>query len=162
MTRYQELINQLQVEDVEKAEILQDEIDIIIHKLKFLPRDNFPKTIVLDQANAFEPLSDDLLAEKINIAGGRLITSLDEGAELIIIKQADEALYGELPTLLSSTIIKSSYASKADRVYIISSTDFHTSDEHYLADVEILAEILQPKYFVYGRDGQDWVKFSIA
>ena len=162
MTRYQELINHLRVEDVEKAEFLQDEIDIIIHKLKFLPRDNFPKTIVLDQANAFEPIFNDLLAEKINIAGGRLITSFEDGVELIIIKQSDDALYSELPALLSTETIRNSFAIKADKVFIIQDAAFNSSDETYLADLEMLAEILQPKYFVYGRDGQDWVKFSIA
>ena len=162
MTRYQELINQLQAIDAEKAEFLQEEIDIMIHKLKFLSKDNFPKTIILDQSQSFQPLFNDLLAEKINIAGGILQADFTEGADIIIIKQAHEGLYSELPTLLSAETLQSINAIKQDKVFIIQNPQFNSSDDSYLADVEILAEIIQSKYFFYGRDGEDWVKFSIA
>lgn len=162
MTRYQELINQLQVQNAEQAEYLQEEVDIIIHKLKFLDRANFPKTLIIDQAQEFAPVYTDLLAEKVTLAGGKLMDNYEEGADVIIILQANEALYSELPEWLNREQLTSVQAIQQDKVYIIQNTSFNKADESYLADLEILAEIIQSKYFFYGRDGQDWVKFSIA
>lgn len=161
MTKYQEIISNLKQIDTAKAEYLEEEIDIIIHKLKFLTADNFPKTVVLDQEDNFSPLSSSVLAEKIKIAGGRYSSNLEEGADCIIILQSNESLYGQLAEVLDSVFIKSSGAYQNNNIYIIQEGDFNSGDDTFLKDTEILAEILQPKYFVYGHDGTGWVKFDV-
>ena len=162
MTRYQELINQLEIHNAEHAEYLKEELDIIIHKLKFLDRANFPKTLIVDQEKRFSPVYTDILAEKIKIAGGQLVEDLSQGVDIILVLQQNDTLYSELPQWLHSEELISTQAIKQDKVFILQQSSFNISDESYLADVEILAEIQQSKYFFYGRDGQDWAKFSIS
>ncbi|HLS38559.1 MAG TPA: hypothetical protein VK023_09830, partial [Sphingobacterium bovisgrunnientis] len=118
MTKYQEIISNLKQIDTAKAEYLEEEIDIIIHKLKFLTADNLPKTVVLDQEDNFSPLSSSVLAEKIKIAGGRYSSNLEEGADCIIILQSNESLYGQLAEVLDSVVIKSSGAYQNNNIYI--------------------------------------------
>ncbi len=162
MTRYQELINQLAIDNPDQAEYLKEEIDIIIHKLKFLDKTNFPKTLIVSQVTGFSPVYSDLLEEKINIAGGQLVADFSQGVDTILVLQDNEKLYNDLPQWLQADQVTSLQAIKQDKVYIVHQSSFNQNDESYLKDLEILAEILQSKYFFYGRDGQDWVKFSIA
>lgn len=161
MTKYQEIISNLKLVDPAKAEYLEEEIDIIIHKLKFLTDDNFPKTVVLDQEHNFDPVESSVLAEKIKIAGGKYTANLEENPDCIIILQSNESLYGQLAEILNSNMLKASSAFQNNNIYIIQESYFNSTDENYLKDTEILAEILQHKYFVYGHDGTAWVKFEV-
>lgn len=158
----EDLLNNWKQNAVEKAEYLEEEINILIHKLKFLPQESLPTVLILDQRNGFDPLGDTVLEEKVKIAGGVLTTDLTSNPHIILIKQEDESLYSTLPLLLHQKEIQDTNAYKHNSIFIIQNHTFHTMQEQYLEDVEILAETLQPKYFFYGRDGQDWVKFDVA
>lgn len=161
MAKYEELIEELKSVNPEEAARLEEEIDIIIHKLKFLPVESFSNVILLNQQEGFEPYTSTAIAEKVKIAGGSLIDSLDSNPDKIIIIQQDESLYSTLPLLLNQPEIIHSKAFANNAIYIIHRSEFDKKDTDYLSDTEILAEILQPKYFFYGRDGIDWVKFEI-
>jgi iron complex transport system substrate-binding protein len=161
MIKYEEIISRLKHSDSSKAEYLEEEIDIIIHKLKFLTEDSLPKAIILDQDQNFQPTDSEILAEKIKIAGGRYIDSLEQNPDCIVILQRAENLYGQLPELLDNTQLKNTSAFQNNNLFIIQDATFNQSDETYLQDTEILAEIFQPKYFVYGHDGAAWVKFDV-
>lgn len=161
MTKYQEIISSLQNSDPAKAEYFEEEINIIIHKLKFLTADNFPKTIVLDQQQHFHPLTSSSLAEKVKIAGGRWITEWVDNPDCIIIVQSNESLYGQLADFLTNPNVTATNAYQLNNIYIIQNINFDENDSTYLRDTEILAEILQPKYFIYGHDGSSWVKFDV-
>ncbi|MGN0002773.1 MAG: ABC transporter substrate-binding protein [Sphingobacterium composti] len=161
MTKYEELISSLKQIDTAKAEYLEEEIDIIIHKLKFLTEESLPKAIIVDQNRDFQPMDSEILAEKINIAGGRFISSLDQNPDCIVILQRSENLYGQLSELLNNIEIINTSAFQNNNLFIIQEASFNQSDDNYLKDTEILAEIFQPKYFFYGHDGSAWVKFEI-
>lgn len=161
MTKYQEIISSLQQIDPAKAEYLEEEINIIIHKLKFLTEDNFPKTIVLDQQNNFQPFHSAILEEKVKIAGGRYIKAWIDNPDCIIIVQSNESLYGQLADFLNNPIVTTTQAYQLNNIYIIQNIDFGADDQTYLRDTEVLAEILQPKYFIYGHDGTAWVKLDV-
>jgi len=161
MTQYEKLIEELKSVNPEEAASLEEEIDIIVHKLKFLPIESFSNVVLLDQQKNFEPYTSSTIAEKVKIAGGNLISNLDSNADKIIIVQQDDSLYNILPSLLRQPEIRDSKAFTDNAIYIIYRSNFDKDDINYLSDTEILAEILQPKYFFYGRDGIDWVKFEI-
>lgn len=161
MTKYQEIISSLQNADPAKAEYFEEEINIIIHKLKFLTADNFPKTIVLDQQQHFHPLTSSSLVEKVKIAGGRWITEWVDNPDCIIIVQSNESLYGQLADFLTNPNVTATNAYQLNNIYIIQNINFDENDSTYLRDTEVLAEILQPKYFIYGHDGSSWVKFDV-
>lgn len=69
MTYYEELLGYLKSEDREKAGFLEEEINIMIHKLKFLPTESFPGVIILSQKNNFKAVTSESLREKVTLAG---------------------------------------------------------------------------------------------
>lgn len=162
MTKYEELIANLRSFSPEKAEIMEEEIDVIIHKLKFLPADSFPNVAILDQKDNFAPIHHPVLAEKVKLAGGNLSANLAEDPQVIIVIQSNSDLYTVLPSYLADLKAQKTRALLENKVFIIQNNDFQNQDEEYVRDTEILAEIIQPKYFFFGHDGEDWVKFDFA
>lgn len=161
MTKYEEIIAHLRLSSPEKAELMEEEIDIIIHKLKFLPADSFPTLIVLNEKGNFEPTYNELLAEKVKISGGRLTNSFTDNPSIIVILQSSAALYQVLPDYLATLKAEKIRALLENKVYIIPEEHLQDVNARYLRDIEILAEILQPKYLFFGRDAEDWVKFEL-
>ncbi len=162
MTKYDELLAYLTLEDNEKAELFEEEINIMIHKLKFLPEENFPSVVFLDQKNNFEPLFSESLHEKVTLAGAKLTIDIQAKPHIVVILQSDDSLYSHLPDVLQQDWLQHSIAYLNNRIYIIENTDFDTDLHKYLKESEILAEILQPKYFYFGHEGNGWIKFDIA
>ena len=160
MTKYNELLALLTTEDHQHAESLQEEINIMIHKLKFLPAENFPTVVFLSQKDNFEPFSSESLREKVALAGAKLITDLQEKPHIVVVMQHDESLYSHMPDLLQQSWLQHAVAYLNNRIYIIESTDFDTDLRQYLKESEMLAEILQPKYFYFGHEGNGWIKFD--
>src|SRR5690606_310188 len=139
MTKYQEIIADLKVVDSSQAERMEEEIDIMLHKLKFLPRENFPKTVLLDQSSAFNPIVSRLLEEKVKISGGQYITDLKDNAQVIILIQETEKLYAEISSLLQEELIKSSDAYTNNRIYIIHNKTFNQDDVDAVVGIGITA-----------------------
>lgn len=159
MTKYEDILANLKQIDIQQAEMMEEEIDIMIHKLKFLPQESFPKVIILDQKTDLKPIYSLVLAEKIKIAGGVLVNELVENPSFILILETGDNLYSLLPEFLSN-INKETLAIKNNQIYLIQSTDFDQDDSTYLRDLEVIADIIQPKFFYFGRDGKDWYKFD--
>lgn len=160
MTTYEEIITRLNKTDQAEAERWEEQIDIITHKLKFLPTEAIPKVCIIDQGNNFRAIDSSQLKEKVKIAGGIPNDDLHENTEILIIRQRDESLYSLIPEL-----IEQHQAVKAivnNKIYIIQSELFEQTDASFLLDLEILAEIIQPKYFVFGRSGDHWIKFELV
>ncbi len=159
MTKYKEIIATLKKKDDVLAEHWEEEIDTIIHKLKFLTSDALPSVCILDQNNDFQAIYSEELQEKVKIAGGTLSNNLHADTAIFIILQRDESLYSEIPTFIN--LHSGSKAVTNNNIYIVQTNQFDDSEENYLQDVEILAEIIQPKYFIFGRNGSDWIKFDL-
>lgn len=160
MTRYKEIIAGIREKDSALAEYWEEGIDIIIHKLKFLSPEAIPSVCIIDQGHDLQVINSPDLQEKVKIAGGTLATDVNDHVAIFIIIQRDESLYGAIPSFLKShSDIK---AVRDNKIYIIQTSLFDISDRNYLQDIEILAEIIQPKYFVFGRDGEDWIKFELG
>ena len=164
MAKYDELLTLLGKENAEKAESLREEIDIMIHKLKFLPAENFPAVMILSQKDNLNPSSSENLREKVTLAGGILTTDLiDEKPDVIIILQHDDSLYSDLPQLLQEKWLQESNAYLNNRIYILEGEIDDDNDIcSYLRGSEVLAEILQPKYFYFGHEGTNWNKFDVV
>lgn len=160
MTTYEEIIARIKNVDQAEAERWEEQIDIITHKLKFLPTESIPTVCVLDQSNDFRAVNSPQLKEKVRIAGGIPTDDVDENTEILIIRQADESLYSLIPGLIEQ--YQTAKAITNNKIYIIQSELFEQTDTSYLLDLEILAEILQPKYFVFGRSSEHWIKFELV
>jgi iron complex transport system substrate-binding protein len=146
---------------VELVEKIEDETSILIHKLKFISATDRPKVLVLDQIQPLEINRSAYLQEAIKIAGGIPVTAENEADKIIVIGQGEQTFI-QIPQLLNTAAIASSKAIELDQVFIMTSEQFaQIPGYNYLSELESLAEILQPKYFVYGHEGNVWLQFQL-
>ncbi|CAM3731754.1 ABC transporter substrate-binding protein [Sphingobacterium prati] len=145
----------------ELIEKIEDETDILIHKLKFITASDRPKVLVLDQIDPLKINESAYLQESIKIAGG-IPTIVANEADKIILIDSDQNVFSRVPLLLNDSAIAQSKAIELDQLFIITKPNFATIPGYdYLIELESLAEILQPKYFVYGHEGKDWLQFQL-
>ncbi|WP_392469641.1 hypothetical protein ACF3OC_14820 [Sphingobacterium cellulitidis] len=160
LKHYSAISNDLQKSNPEKFELLEEELNIIIHKLKFIAIENRPMVEIIDLST---PATDPTYIEELSeIAGAQNnpLVKEAENIEILIFINDNPAFLGKLPELLNNQY--SDYkAVKNNNVFIIQKADFAKNKENYLLDTEIFAEIIQSKYFVYGHEGQYWIKFDL-
>lgn len=162
-SEYQKLLQTLKDTDTAAYERLEEEIDIVYHKLKFIPAESRPRVTLISNIRDLSQDFSSLTKEALEIAGGSWQSSLGIlEAEKIIVVQQDALLYTDLPVVLEEPTIAQSPAITNNELYIIQQDVFDgASPEAFLRQVEIFAEIIQSKYFIYGHDGQDWVQFDL-
>jgi iron complex transport system substrate-binding protein len=146
----------------------QERIDIIHHKLKFIEiKPTVACIINLDPLL----LAGDDKAELIGIAGGVSITGnaetlLELNPDVIILMPADNNVaqsMSEIDQLLQLPGFADLKAIKSNRFYIADASQYFNNDdaENVVDSVELLAEIIYPKQFIFGHEGQGWIKFSV-
>ena len=146
---------------IELAEELQERIDLIKHKLKFIEQK--PNVACVTQ---LEPLTfaGDNLAQLLSIAGGENST-LDANPDIIIVMPDDYAIeqtIKEIGTLMQLPNFVDLKAVKNNRLYIADgSQDVTTNQQASVEQLENLAEMINPKQFIFGNEGESWVKFSL-
>ena len=152
---------------MELTEELQERIDLISHKLKFVEQRPMVACVT-----ALDPirLGNDDLAKKISLAGGTSISGdaeimLELNPDVIILKPEgytmDQAManVNELLQLPGFTDLK---AVKSNRFYIVDGDRFlENNAENFVDAVELLAEITYPKQFIFGHEGRGWIKFTV-
>ncbi|MFD2148003.1 ABC transporter substrate-binding protein [Mucilaginibacter antarcticus] len=148
-------------------EELQERIDIINHKLKFT--DAKPMVACIVALNPLQ-LATDELAEQITRAGGISIagdadTMLQLNPDVIILKPQGYSIEQTISTVASLFDLDGFAdlkAVKSNRFYIVDGDQaFKSNEETYVDAVELLAEIIYPKQFIFGHEGEGWVKFSL-
>lgn len=142
-------------------EILDDEVHIIIHKLKFITASDRPKVVVLDGLNPTVINTSNYLQECLTIAGGIPTNNIAEADKVIIIND-EELTIAQIPNLLSDSNWYDTNAIKLNQVFLINKEKFgKIPGKNYCLELETLAEILQPKYFFYGLEGTTWIQFQL-
>lgn len=146
------------------AENLEERINIISHKLKFIADENKPKVTFFRDVSPTVMAEDGYLANLVQIAGGIHQTGVsaeESNPDLLIIfneKPISQLLTG-LPRALSSWSQTDAVAN--NRIYIIHHPGYLRQPSALVADdTEILAEIFYPKYFVFGRNEDVWMNFE--
>ena len=146
---------------IELAEELQERIDLIKHKLKFIEQK--PAVACITQ---LQPLTfaDHNLAQLISIAGGETLT-LDGNPDIIIVMPKEytiEQTIKEIGSLMQLPTFADLKAVKNNRVYIADGNqNIATNTEITVQQLENLAEMINPKQFIFGNEGEAWVKFSL-
>ena len=143
------------------TEELQERVDIIKHKLKFIEQKPAVACIV-DLENI--ALADSTIAQLVSIAGGAADAQLLD-PDIIIIMPAgaaiEETIKG-IDQLFQLPGFADLKAVKNNRLYITDGQRYFNNDEALLVDeIEILAEIINPKQFIFGYEGNAWIKFSL-
>ncbi|TCC86642.1 hypothetical protein EZ428_23320 [Pedobacter frigiditerrae] len=150
MSFLNELINS------ENDEILREElherVDIVTHKIKFMEK---VPVICLNAANEIHAGLNHL----IELAGGELVpVALD--AKVVIYAEYQSGI-GDLLGKVVDAISPQWPAVTYNHVYIL-------DDSHVIAklaadqvtDLEDIAEMLHPGFFVFGNEGKNWINFS--
>lgn len=143
-----------------------ERLEIIIHKLKFIPAEHRAQVTYLQAITPVSITADDYLDRLIRIAGG--IPTTDPSAAdfnpnvlIVISDRSVGQLLSDLPEALSTTFWSETDAVRNHNVYVVHHPQYlRHSGNHPADDAEILAEIINPGYFVYGREGDAWMRFT--
>lgn len=144
--------------DTISPEEMQDRLDLIEHKLKFVQQKPLVAVVV-----DFGPLKTDNkeLAGAIEKAGAEMATDISL-AEIILIYQkglAMSSLMANVSIAVHQQDMQKILAVKNNRVYLLDPEKI--VEKGNLELIESLAEIIQPKQFVFGYEGDLWVQFAV-
>jgi iron complex transport system substrate-binding protein len=157
-------------------EDLNERVNIVRHKLKFI--DNKPTLACIEW---LEPMmvSGNWVPELVDIAGG--ISLLAEAGqhspfiqwvdiqlqdpEVIIVMPCGfsiERTLREIDILLQLPGFSELQAVKNNRLYVADGNQYFNRPGPRIVDsIEILAEIIHPKQFIFGYEGNGWIRFSL-
>lgn len=157
-------------------EDLNERVNIVRHKLKFI--DNKPTVACIEW---IEPMmvSGNWVPELVDIAGG--ISLLAEAGqhspfiqwvdiqlqdpEIIVVMPCGfsiERTLREIDILLQLPGFSELKAVKNNRLYIADGNQYFNRPGPRIVDsIEILAEVIHPKQFIFGYEGNGWIRFSL-
>jgi len=153
-------------------EDLQERVDIIRHKLKFT--ETRPTVLCVEQLEPMK-VSGTQIAELTGIAGGipALLPSsaiswsdVTENDPDIIVLLLSGLSVPQTMSIISVLLQQPGFTElkvvKNNRIYIADAGQYFDNTNRYMADaLEILAEIINPKQFNFGYEGEGWIKFSL-
>ncbi|TWR26483.1 cobalamin-binding protein [Mucilaginibacter pallidiroseus] len=157
-------------------EDLDERVNIVRHKLKFM--ENKPTVACIEWLDPFM-ISGNWVPELVSIAGGIPILAqagkhspyvqwgdiLAQDPEVIVLMPCGfsiERTMREVYLLLQQQGFNDLKAVKNNRVYIADGNHYFNRPGPCLVDsLEILAEIIHPKQFIFGNEGSGFVKFAL-
>jgi iron complex transport system substrate-binding protein len=157
-------------------EELNERIDIIRHKLKF--SENKPTVACIEWLQPMM-LSGNWVPELVNIAGGISVLAEPgkhspyiqwedlraQDPDVIVVMPCGfsiERTLKEIDLLLQLPGFNEIKAVKNNRVYIADGNQYFNRPGPRIVDsIEILAEIIHPKQFIFGYEGEGWIRFSV-
>ena len=138
--------------DEAKQEELQERLDLVEHKIKFM--DKMPVDCI-DTGN----YPGYLLSEEIALAGGMLETDI-LSAVFIIYYQPGKTLTDlmrEVPSVLDADWP----AVKNNRIILLNDdVERERNAENAVSLIEDIAEMFHPGSFIFGHDGDSWIRFG--
>jgi iron complex transport system substrate-binding protein len=157
-------------------ELLNERVDIIKHKLKFA--DDKPTVACIEW---LEPLmvSGNWVPGLVEIAGGTPILAKQgahspyiswddiraQNPEVIVVMPCGfsiERTLKEMDLLMQQPGFADLKAVKNNRLYIADGNQYFNRPGPRIVDsIEILAEIIRPKQFAFGYEGEGWIKFGL-
>jgi iron complex transport system substrate-binding protein len=161
----------------ELIEDLEDRLNIIRHKLKFV--ENKPTVGCIEW---LEPLmiSGNWIPDLVTIAGGVPVLGKAgqhspyvqwedirlQNPDVLILMPCGfpvERTLKEVGVLMDLPGFYQLQAVKNNRIYIVDGNQYFNRPGPRIVDsVEILAEIINPKQFIFGYEGEGWIKFSLV
>jgi len=150
MSFLNELINSESDENL--REELQERVDIVTHKIKFIAK---VPVICFTSHNEVQPALNHL----IELAGGEIVPIALEAKVIIYFEH--QANIGSLLGNVASAISPQWPAVTYNKVYIVDdSVVLAKQPADLVSNLEDIAEILHPGFFVFGNEGQKWVNFA--
>lgn len=141
-----------QVTDEDARERLQERVDIIQHKIKFMDR---VPVAILDTDNRV----DDGLKALLEEAGGSLQDDPINARVVIYAEQGYPML--QLMGVVPSLFDEAWPAVEFSRLYLWDdNAAIASTAQQAVVALEDLAEMLYPGYFVFGNEGVTWISFK--
>ena len=138
--------------DAAQQEEFQERLDLVEHKIKFM--DKMP-VACLDTANN----PSYYLAEEIALAGGMLETDI-LGAAFIIYYEPGKTLT-DLMREVPAALDPEWQAVKNNRIILLNDdVNRSRTAENAVALIEDIAEMLHPGSFIFGHEGDKWIRFG--
>lgn len=158
------------------TEELQERIDLIKHKLKYI--EQRPTVACIETLQPLT-LAGNTIPQLVGIAGGvSVLTEADKPSanvgwediehynpDIIVLMPTGytiEQTIKAVATLLQVPGFTNLKAVKNNRLYIADGNNyFKNADVNRVNFVELLAEIINPRQFIFGYEGEGWIKFSV-
>lgn len=155
---------------------MHERTDLIQHKLKFITQK--PTVACIEWLSPLM-IAGNWTPEMVEIAGGSAVLSengkhspainwmdlVQADPEIIIAMPCGfsiERTLKEMDLLLQEVYFKDLQAVKNNKFFIADGNQyFNRSGPRIVDSVEILAEIINPKQFIFGYEGEGWIKFSL-
>lgn len=157
-------------------EDLHERIDIIRHKLKFI--ENKPTVACIEWLDPLM-ISGNWVPELVELAGGTPVLT-QTGAHSAYIDWTDirlqdpdimvvmpcgfpvERTLKEINLLLEQPGFNELKAVKDGKLFIADGNQYFNRPGPRIVDsIEILAEIINPKQFIFGNEGSGWIRFAV-
>ena len=157
-------------------ELLNERVDIIKHKLKFA--DNKPTVACIEWLDPMM-VSGNWVPGLVSIAGGIPILAQEgkhspyvswddireQNPEIIVVMPCGfsiERTLKEIDILMQLPGFADMKAVKNNQLYIADGNQYFNRPGPRIVDsIEILAEIIRPKQFAFGYEGEGWIKFGV-
>lgn len=157
-------------------ELLNERVDIIKHKLKFA--DNRPTVACIEWLDPMM-VSGNWVPGLVSIAGGTPILAREgehspyvswddirgQNPEIIVVMPCGfsiERTLKEIDILMQLPGFADMKAVKNNQLYIADGNQYFNRPGPRIVDsIEILAEIIRPKQFAFGYEGEGWIKFGM-
>ena len=148
---------------------LEERIDLIEHKLKFINERQKPSVLLMTSLNPPVFESSAYIHELLKTVAARPYDAqTPEGdAEfnpgiLIVVSERYEEELGDLAQLLLLPEWRQTPAAKQSRIYLVDGKQgFKGYSPSIADDIEILAEIIYPQYLTFGGNGDRWMQFEL-
>jgi len=157
-------------------ELLNERVDIVKHKLKFA--DSKPTVACIEWLDPIM-ISGNWIPGLVNIAGGTPVLAKEgehspyvsweeialQDPEIIVVMPCGfsiERTMKEINLLTQQPGFAALKAVKNNRLYIADGNQYFNRPGPRIVDsIEILAEIIRPKQFAFGYEGEGWIKFEV-
>ena len=150
MSFFNKVLNNVEEESL--REELQQRVDIIGHKIKFMEK---VPVSCLDLEN----WSSLTLSEIITAAGG--VLQEDPAQSRVVIYHEPNASLVEMMGVVPSLLSPEWPAVEFNRLYLTENDSVAGGDPEVLVTaLEDIAEMLYPGYFVFGNEGKTWMSFG--
>ncbi len=160
----------------ELLELADERINIIRHKLKFISER--PKVACIEWLSPLM-VAGNWTPELVDIAGGRSVLSesgkhspfvkfedlIAEDPEILVLMPCGFSIQRtlqEINLLLELPGWQQLKAVHNNQIYIADGNQyFNRSGPRITDSIEILAEIIHPKQFIFGYEGNGWIRFNL-
>lgn len=147
---------------------IDERVNIVTHKLKFIKENNKPKVLLLSEVIPPSINSNEYCQLLIKMAGGKIVAEEEFEADeanpdvIILLSETMERMFGGLANMLSLEEWKKTNAVKKNQVFLIDgSRHLKNWDVNFASDLEVLAEILYPQYLTFSDNGESWIRFEL-